>query len=196
LRSLVIDLHLRHVGRRQVASLQPPLRRVQRPREELCGLRQHLRALLRELEIEVRAAHGGELLAQHVERIVHRGALQPRSGIEPELALVAALEGLVDAEHRVGLGTGGDRGAVDRESGVGTRAGDHALRFGRFHGAAGRLQFAIVLREQRLGFRQREVARMRHAGAGRESEPHDSQNSVHSGTCQVHEWLATLRPQP
>jgi len=52
-----------------------------------------------------------------------------------------------------------DRAAVDREGGVGSRAGDQLLRIGRLDGAPRGLQLAIVLHEERLGIGEREIAR-------------------------------------
>ncbi len=150
LRALVVDLHLGDIGRREVARLQAALRRRERASEKLRSLGEHLRALLRQLQVEVRTPDRGNLLALHVERVAHGRALQPGSRIQAQLALVAALERLVDAEHRVGLTAGSDRRAADRERGIRARAGDHLLRLRGFDCATRRLKLAVVLHEQRF----------------------------------------------
>ena len=103
LRALIVHLHLGDVRRREIARLQPPLGRCECAGEELRVLRQCQRSFLRQFEIEIGTLQRGELLAQHVEVILVRRALQARGGIKAKVALVAPLERLVDAKDGVRL---------------------------------------------------------------------------------------------
>jgi hypothetical protein len=162
LRPSLVHLHLGHVGRGEVAGLQAGLRRLERVAEELGGLVEHLGALLRLLQVEVGPARRGNLLAQHVERVALCRAPQPGRRVEAQRALVAALEGLVDAEHRVRpLGAARDAGAVDREGGIGPGAGDRGLRIGGLERAPRRQQLAVVAHDELLDLRECEIARKR-----------------------------------
>ena len=122
-----------------------------------------------------------ELLSQHVEIVVARGALQAAGSIEAQLALFAAFERLIDTKHRVGaaplvvdgVGVVNARG-IHRERCIRPRAGDHALRVRRFHPAARRLQLAVIAHEQRFGLRQREIARRRLRGRKRQEHSRDN----------------------
>src|SRR2546429_2985807 len=108
------------------------------------------------------------LLSQHIERVVFGRLLQSGGGVEPQLALVAALEGLIDPEHRVDVllaegaranaGVVVDLAAIDRKSGVRPGCRDQPLRLRRLDRATRRPQLAVVRGQQLLSLHQRQIA--------------------------------------
>ena len=67
LRPLIVDLYLGHVGRREIAGLEPRLRRRKGSGKQLRCVGENDHLLLHLLQIEVRGAQRRKLLSQHVE---------------------------------------------------------------------------------------------------------------------------------
>src|SRR5581483_109990 len=129
LRAQRIHPQARDVRRRDVARLVAQLRGLDGALEQRDVVPRYRRLVLREREVVVRRAQREQLLAQHVGVILRRGGLGAPRLRDAQLALVAALDQLVEPDRRVDRLVA-IRTAADADLGIDLRHSQAQVRIG------------------------------------------------------------------
>jgi hypothetical protein len=162
------DAQPRDVRPGDIAGFQAQLRRPQRAFEQRRGVASDIDLVLREQQVVICGSEGEALLPERIGKVLRARRLEASRVGDAQLAPIAALDDLIDADRAVhnlvaqGPGAQAD-GRVDRadpqaQSGVRSRPGGESVCLGRLERAARRLQLAVARTQQLVSLDERERA--------------------------------------